>query len=40
MFTERTHGLLSDCEPAAEALNGGYHFAYREQRAGTALALS
>lgn len=28
MFTERTGGLLSDCEPTADALHGGYRFAY------------
>ena len=26
--TERTEGLLADGEPAAEALNSGYHLAY------------
>jgi hypothetical protein len=28
MFTERTDGLLCDCEPAADALHGGYHLAH------------
>ena len=28
LATERTDGLLADGEPAASALNGGYHLAY------------